>query len=269
MLKSDFRPIFFPLALAFTTLAPGAGCTVGRAVPADVRVPPELLRGSPYTAAGESARSRYIVRMTDGQRDWEIQLPEIATAYEVKVPLTGKPASPLAIDMATMTAADREILADNQASQRAKGDAAGADPDDAAEDGERGASGERKGGDGKHPGRNGRGADRKVGQGESRAAGQENPGGAAQRPPPSGQASYLLTLARVKDLYRTRHYELGLVELVELEKQYPDDEHILSMKGSLYERLGNKNLARDAWQQALTLNPFNLAVLEALQRLGK
>ena len=111
MLKSVFHPIFFPVALAFTTLAPGAGCTVGRAVPADVRVPPELLRGSPYTAAGESARSRYIVRMTDGQRDSEIQLPEIATAYEVKVPLTGKPASPLAIDMATMTAADREILA--------------------------------------------------------------------------------------------------------------------------------------------------------------
>ncbi len=268
MLKLVFRPIFFYLALAFTTLAPGAGCTVGRAVPGDVRVPPELLRGSPYTAAGESARSRYVVRMTDGQRDWEIQLPEIATAYEVKVPLTGKPASPLAIDMATMTAADREILADNQATQRAKGDAAGADPDDAAQDGDKGETGDRKEGDGKHGGRNGRAADRKNGKGESRAAGQENPAGAAPRPA-SGQPSYLLTLARVKDLYRTRHYELGLVELVELEKEYPDDEHILSMKGSLYERLGNKNLARDAWQQALTLNPFNLAVLEALQRLGK
>ena len=73
----------------------------------------------------------------------------------------------------------------------------------------------------------------------------------------------------MKDLYRNRHYELALVELVELERQYPNDEHILSMKGSLHERLGNKNLAREAWQQALTLNPFNLAVLEALKRLGK
>ena len=54
-----------------------------------------------------------------------------------------------------------------------------------------------------------------------------------------------------------------------LEKQYPNDEHILSMKGSLYDRLGNKNLAREAWQQVLTLNPFNLTVLEALKRLGK
>ena len=64
--------------------------------------------------------------------------------------------------------------------------------------------------------------------------------------PPAARPSYLLTLERVKELYRTRHYELGLVELVELEKQYPEDEHILSMKGSLYERLGNKSLAREA-----------------------
>jgi Flp pilus assembly protein TadD len=87
--------------------------------------------------------------------------------------------------------------------------------------------------------------------------------------PQGPKASYLLTLAKVKDLYRTHHYELGLVEIVKLEQQYPDDEHILSMKGSLYERLGNKNLARESWQEALRLNPFNLAVLEALQRLGK
>ena len=87
--------------------------------------------------------------------------------------------------------------------------------------------------------------------------------------PPSAKASYLLTLARVKDLYRSRQYELAMVELVELDRQYPEDEHILSMKGSLYERLGNKNLAREAWQQTLRLNPYNLAVLEALQRLGK
>jgi hypothetical protein len=254
MLKQVLRfvvwPRWRPPGLAWATFAIAAGCTMGRAVPADVRVPPELLRGSPYTAGGESPRSRYIVRMTDGQRDWEIQLPEIATAYEVQVPLTGKPASPLAIDMATMTAADREILAENQAAQRAQGGAA----DDAAEDSD---------GTGK-----GRASARKPAKGGGRAAGPEK-ADAREAIPPSGQASYLLTLARVKDLYRTRHYELGLVELVELEKQYPDDEHILSMKGSLYERLGNKNLAREAWQQALTLNPYNLAVLEALSRLGK
>ena len=229
-------------------VAAGAGCASGGAMPADVRVPPDLLQGSPYTASGESGRSRYVVRMTDGVRDWEIQLPEIATAYEVKVPLSGKPAAPMSIDMATATAADREIMADNMAAaERAKTDAPG--PDDAVDEGSA------------HP------TDRDGNRQKAARPSDKVPGAAGT--PPAAKASYLLTLARVKDLYRTRHYELGLVELVDLEKQYPDDEHILSMKGSLYERLGNKNLAREAWQEALRLNPFNLAVLEALQRLGK
>ncbi|HSS40120.1 MAG TPA: hypothetical protein VLT58_15240 [Polyangia bacterium] len=220
-----------------------AGCASGN-VPADVRVPPELLRGSPYTAGGETARTRYVIRMTDGQRDWEIQLPEIATAYEVKVPLTGAPTSPLAVDMATMTSADREILEQNEASRRAPDDDEDKNADDDKSD-KRGKNGDKSG--------------------DKKAAAKTRAG----QTPPAARPSYLLTLERVKELYRTRHYELGLVELVELEKQYPEDEHVLSMKGSLYERLGNKALARDAWQQVLRINPYNLAVLEALQRLGK
>jgi hypothetical protein len=245
MLKKRFHSRSEAITLGALAVMTVAGCASGGAVPADVRVPPDLLRGSPYTASGEPGRSRYVVRMTDGVRDWEIQLPEIATAYEVKVPLSGKPAAPMSIDMATATAADREIMAENRAAaERAKTEAPG--PDDAVEEG------------GAHP------ADREGPRKAARAADKVAAGA-----PPAAKASYLLTLARVKDLYRTRHYELGLVELVDLEKQYPDDEHILSMKGSLYERLGNKNLARESWQEALRLNPFNLAVLEALQRLGK
>jgi hypothetical protein len=247
MLKKRFHGRSGAISLGALAVMTVAGCASGGAVPADVRVPPDLLRGSPYTASGESGRSRYVVRMTDGVRDWEIQLPEIATAYEVKVPLSGKPAAPMSIDMATATAADREIMAENRAAaERAKTDSPGSD--DAVDEG------------GTRP--SDRDASRKAARSSDKAA-------SAAGAPPAAKASYLLTLARVKDLYRTRHYELGLVELVDLEKQYPDDEHILSMKGSLYERLGNKNLAREAWQEALRLNPFNLAVLEALQRLGK
>ena len=247
MSKQRFHFLSGAIAVGALALTTAAGCASGGPVPADVRVPPDLLRGSPYTASGESGRSRYVVRMTDGVRDWEIQLPEIATAYEVKVPLSGKPAAPMSIDMAMATAADREIMAENHAAaERAKSDAPG--QDDAVEEG------------GARP------SDREASRKAARAA---DKGAGAGGAPPAAKASYLLTLARVKDLYRTRHYELGLVELVDLEKQYPDDEHILSMKGSLYERLGNKNLAREAWQEALRLNPFNLAVLEALQRLGK
>jgi tetratricopeptide (TPR) repeat protein len=238
------RTISILLSLAAVT---PAACTLTRPVPADVRVPPELLRGPSYTASGEPPRTRYVVRMTDGTRDWEIQLPEVSTAYEVKVPLSGKPSTRLAVDMPTMTAADREILQEREAAARAEGDN-DLPPSDA--------------------------------EGLKRAAARDDSGDAKPAPkrasrkpgddkPPSAKASYLLTLARVKDLYRSRQYELALVELAELDKQYPEDEHILSMKGSLYERLGNKNLAREAWQQTLRINPYNLAVLEALQRLGK
>ncbi len=222
-----------------------AGCATGN-VPSDVRVPPELLRGSPYAANGEPARSRYVIRMTDGQRDWEVQLPEIATAYEVRVPLTGAPGAGLGVDLAGVTSADREILAQSEAARRAASDDA-AEKDDQTDSGDVADKGGAR--------------DAKKKPAAAKPA-------AGQGPAPA-KASYLLTLERVKELYRTRHYELGLVELVELEKQYPEDEHILSMKGSLYERLGNKPLARDAWQQVLRINPYNLAVLEALQRLGK
>jgi tetratricopeptide (TPR) repeat protein len=186
--------------------------------------------------------------MTDGQRDWEIQLPEIATAYEVKVPLSGKPSS-LSPDMDSLTSADREIIAEHDAAIRSGAETASG-PDDAVDEGDKPHGGKVPPADGK---------------GAARPGPEKVAGGVPQGP----KASYLLTLAKVKDLYRTRHYELGLVEIVKLEQQYPDDEHILSMKGSLYERLGNKNLAREAWQEALRLNPFNLAVLEALQRLSK
>ncbi len=220
-----------------------AACATGN-VPADVRVPPELLRGSPYAANGETARSRYVIRMTDGQRDWEVQLPEIATAYEVRVPLTGAPGAAMGVDMAGLTSADREILAQSEAARRAQSD-------EAADKGDQG---------------DGDAADKADTKDAKKKPAAKPP---AAKGPPAAKASYLLTLERVKELYRTRHYELGLVELVELEKQYPEDEHILSMKGSLYERLGNKPLAREAWQQVLRINPYNLAVLEALQRLGK
>ena len=234
------------IALMFAAVIPAA-CATSRPVPVDVRVPPELMRGAPYSATGEPPRTRYIVRMTDGQRDWEIQLPEIATAYEVKVPLSGKQGGRLTVDSATLTAADREILQDREAAARAES----GEP----EPGEAPPSGVRR-------------AAVRGDDGEARP--EKRP---ARKPgddkPPSGKASYLLTLARVKDLYRSKQYEIALVELGELDRQYPDDEHILSMKGSLYERLGNKNLAREAWQQTLRINPYNLAVLEALQRLGK
>lgn len=230
-----------------------------------ITVPPELLRppGGGYNAEGEAPRSRYVVRMTDGDRDWEFQLPEIATAYEVKVPLRGKPRTPLAVDMAGATAADREILWQRDALERWQAKDGGAEAGDANEE---------------PPAAETAVPVAKRGKAQPRAAASaaESGGAATVATLPAvrtteakSRPSYLLTLARVKELYRTRNYEMALVETVELDGQYPNDERILSMKGSVYEKLGQKQLARDAWQSALAVNPYNLAVMEALQRLGK
>jgi len=221
------------------------GCTLTRPIPADVRVPPEVLRGSQY---GDTSRTRYyVVRMTDGRNDWEVQVPELATSYEYKIPLSGKPSTRIGVDMPTLTAADREIIQQREADARAE---AGT-PEPSSDEGPMKRASTREDGDGD---------------------GKPAPKRAARKPgdnKASTKNSYLLTLARVKDLYRAKQYELALVELAELDRQYPDDEHILSMKGSLYERLGNIALAREAWQSALRINSNNLSVMDALDRLNK
>ncbi len=40
------------------------------------------------------------------------------------------------------------------------------------------------------------------------------------------------------------------------------------MKGSLYLKIGKKRLARETWQKALTVNPSDAGVAEALRELG-
>jgi tetratricopeptide (TPR) repeat protein len=202
-----------------------------------INVPSDVLRGAPYGPEGQPPRSRYVVRMTDGDQDWELQLPEIATAYEVRIPLRGKPGAPGSAELAAVTAADKEIARQHEADENARADTQAAG-DEAASDDE--------------------------GKPRPRPA-PPRPIGAAASP----RTSYLLTLAKVKELYKTRNYEVALVELVALEREYPNDERILSMKGSLYEKLGKKQLARDTWQTVLSINPYNLQVVEALQRLGK
>ncbi len=206
-----------------------------------INVPSDILRGAPYGPEGAPPRSRYVVRMTDGDQDWEFQLPEIATSYEVRVPLRGKFAEAGSAELASLTAADKEIVGQREAEEQARGERVDVGGPEGEATGEATAAKKRAG----RPGRDGEGA----------AA--------------SPRSSYLLTLAKVKELYRTRNYEVAVVQLVALERQYPNDERILSMKGSLYEKLGKKQLARDAWQAVLTVNPYNLQVVEALQRLGK
>lgn len=80
--------------------------------------------------------------------------------------------------------------------------------------------------------------------------------------------SYLGGVARVKEMYASRRYELALIELVELEKEYPQDARLLAMKGSIYLKMNQPKLARKAWERALSLNPDDAGVAEALRAIN-
>ena len=80
--------------------------------------------------------------------------------------------------------------------------------------------------------------------------------------------SYLGAVAKINEMYLARKYELALIELVSLEKEYPQDVRLLSMKGSLYLKLGKPKLAREAWEKALTINPEDQLLTESLRELA-
>jgi tetratricopeptide (TPR) repeat protein len=151
-------------------------------------VPPRGM--TPATApAAFPANDKYVLRLTERGRMWEVELPESTGGYELRIPMGA--------GVETTTAADEQLL----------------------------------------------GKDAKSGK------------------------SYLSTLARVGDLYAARKYEMALIEVVDLETQYPGDARIQSMKGSLYQKLGKAILAREAWRKALAIDPSDTGVVEALRGL--
>ena len=90
----------------------------------------------------------------------------------------------------------------------------------------------------------------------------------AGKTPPEGRSkSYLATLAKLAEMYSAHRYELALIEAVDLEQQYPKEARIEAMKGSLYQKLGKTELAREAWKKALELDPSDTMVAEALRGL--
>ncbi len=190
------------------------GICIGCAPRTRIVVPPDALREASY--APDARAARHVIRMSDGTRDWEVEFPDVATGYEVRIPLRGNPADSRPTTTAHVTAADREMI-EEKAIEPAAVDAKGKKTD----------------------------------------AKKKN------RP------SYLAGIAHVRELYRTRNYELALIECVDLEREYPDDEKILEMKGSIYKKLGKPRLARATWERVLSLNPDNTIVADALRELGE
>lgn len=187
---------------------------------------------------------RYLLRLAEHNRLWELELPESAGGYEMRIPLDGPLDAPTAADselLATAREADGandRPLVDAGAKTKAKSveattasisktEAATAIPAVAKAD----------------------------------APTQAEPIATPRR------KSYLGTLAKVREMYASRKYEMALVELVDLEPSYPNDERVQAMKGSLYFKLGKPQLARESWQKALALDPDDAAVAEALRNL--
>lgn len=109
-------------------------------------------------------------------------------------------------------------------------------------------------------------ADREIIEAK-REAGEPTP-----KDQPGGQPSarsYLATLAEVTSLFKRRQYELALIELTALDREYPDDERVLEMKGTLYWKLRRPKQARQAWERVLALNPDNTVVAQALEQLER
>ncbi|ATB28808.1 tetratricopeptide repeat protein [Melittangium boletus] len=190
-------------------------------------VPDEMRRtAAPSTTPGASKGKppltppqKYILRMAENGRVWEMELPEATGGYEVRLPLAG--GGPVEM----LTSADEEMLAEAVAGAQA--------PKDAAE---------------------------KKAEDEKKAEAPLLDANKASR-----TRSYLGGVARVKEMYAARRYELALIELVALEKEYPQDARLLAMKGSLYMKLGQPKLARQAWEKALSINPEDAGVAEALR----
>jgi hypothetical protein len=85
----------------------------------------------------------------------------------------------------------------------------------------------------------------------------------------SMKRSYLGGLAKVSELYRSKRFELALIELVDLEHAFPDDARIQAMKGSLYVKLKRIPQAREAYEKSLAINPDDIGVAEALREISE
>jgi hypothetical protein len=74
---------------------------------------------------------------------------------------------------------------------------------------------------------------------------------------PEKQKSYLAAVDQIKQLYRNGRYEAALLITDDMIREYPTSPRLYEMRGTLFERVGQIDLALKAWKQALRFNPGN------------
>jgi len=229
------------------------GCATPEPQTTTIIVPSAATSAPEFRGDGTMPSQRYVVRMSDGKRDWEVEFPETASGYEVRIPLDAK-GNPNALNWESenLTDADRKIIEEqrrtNPGMEREGVFVGGRNLNDRASASEPGAELDESGRDA-----------RDVGPLSTRIA---------EDSAAPGRPSYLLGIDEVQKLFQAGKYELAMVRLTELERAYPNDAKLLSMMGTLWLKLGRKELARDAWEQVLQMEPDNRAVIEALKQLS-
>lgn len=221
------------LLLLFTTLSACAHIDSEEQQESVIVVPSSATTEPEYLGDGSIPDSRLVVRMSDGERDWEYELPS-DQGYELSIPLRDQ-RDDVRADHHPLTRADQELLDHLRRT----------DPDF-----------EREGiyVDDEH-----------LLDDEDRPA--ADPDAPSEADPAPTRPSYLRGIDEVQRLYEAGHYEQAMIQLSDLESAYPNDERIMSMKGTLWLELGREDLARDNWEQVLQINPDNEPVQQALRRL--
>lgn len=248
-----------PLALAalLLALAASASACASQAAPEEkvIVVPSTATAAPPYRGDGSPPPRRYVVRMSDGERDWEVEFPETASGYELRIPLE-REGRDLEVEGDDLTAADREMLE----SLRRRN--VGVEREGVYVDGKNKADPE---------GRNqvGGGTPGAELDGGADADGGIDPWAGTEDQPAPTRRSYFMGIENVKKLYRAGRYEMAIIYLKELAQDYPDDPKIMSMMGTLYLKLDQEDLAREYWERVLQIEPDNRTVIEALKQLNQ
>ena len=246
-------------AAALLVVMAAAACAGKANAPETTIVVPSAATTAPeYRGDGAVPRQRYVVRMSDGERDWEVEFPEVATGYEMRIPLKpGEARDGLIWESEDLTEADKELLRqmrrENPGMEREGVYVDGSNINDP--EGTNEAGGLEPGAELDEEGRT------------VRNPGGLAPQGSGEDDPAPTRPSYLLGIEEVQRLFKSQNFELAMVRITQLEQAYPDDPKLLSMKGSLWLKLGRKELARETWERVLQSDPDNKAVLEALKRL--
>lgn len=205
---------------------------------------------------------KYVVRMSDGQLDWEVELPEVATGYELRIPFRGERSAGAGgisyENGAPLTRADQELISSlRRTNPDMEGEGVYDDQGRGVGEAERAQQAQKS-----STQTTDQPADRPP---TTTDQGQRDPRSDAQ--PARTRQSYLVGLEKARQLFNARKYELAIIALKSLDEDYPNDITIKSMLGTLWLQLNQPTLAREAWEAALKIDPNNRSVIQALKQL--